>query len=81
MNATMEAGRACFGILDVKQHGWLLPADGGQSVYELDTGDNDAVILMVTDCSGSQKPVAPVFTLEKSMTFATLDAPDARGAR
>jgi hypothetical protein len=74
LNAAMESGRACFGVLDGNEKGWLLTPDGGQPSYDIDTGDNRGVVLIVADCSGAaaDRLGPPVFTIESSMTMAVL---------
>jgi len=51
---TVTAGRACLGVLDGTEQGWLVAPDRLLPEYEFDVNDNRTVKLVLANCNGSR---------------------------
>jgi hypothetical protein len=69
-------GHVCLGVLD-KGRQWLLPPEPGVPERSVDTGNNDAVSLVISTCALGD--LLPAKFIVKSVSYAILPSPGEAG--
>ena len=72
--ATIQNGRACWGVLDGTGQRWLVLPDRLETEYEFQVNDSRTIKPVLADCTGAPRDVAPVRATIFDGSFATWPA-------
>lgn len=70
---TVQAGRACFGVLDGTEERWLIAPDHLLPEYEFVINDSRTVKPVLANCNGTPQDIAPTRATIGDGTYALWD--------